>query len=184
MKKQILTFGLISGAILGGATAVMVALCMNDTAAFDYAEICGYTIQVLAYLLVFFAIRSYRESVGGTITFGKAFQVGILATLVACAVYVVSWEIVYYNFIPDFGDKYAAHMLERMKAKGESAQAIEKATREMAKFKEMYKNPFFNTGMTLLEVFPVGLIMTLISAAILRRKTPPPAPSAATAAAG
>ena len=60
-----------------------------------------------------------------------------------------------------------------MKAKGDSAQAIEAATKEMARFKELYKNPFFNVGMTFVEVFPVGLIVTLISAAILRRKTLP-----------
>ncbi len=178
MKKQVLKFGLICGAILGAMTAVMVPLCMNGTASFDNAEIFGYTIQVLAFLLVFFAIRSYRESPGGgAITFGKAFQVGILVTLVAAAVYVVSWEIVYYNFIPDFGDKYAAHMLEKMKTKGESAQAIEKATREMAKFKELYRNPLFNAGMTFLEVLPMGLLVTLVSSAILRRKTPPPVPA-------
>lgn len=178
MKRQVLTFGLLCGAILGGMTAVMVPLCMNGTMSFDNAEVFGYTVQVLAFLLVFFAVRSYRENPGGgTITFGKAFQVGILATLVACAVYVISWEIVYYNFIPDFGDKYAAHVLAKMKAKGESAQAIEAATKKMAAFKEMYKNPLVNAGMTFLEVFPVGLLVTLMSAAILRRKNPPGVPA-------
>jgi len=175
MKKQVLTFGLICGAILGGMTAVMVPLCMNGTTSFDNAEIFGYTIQVLAFLLVFFAIRSYRESPGGgAITFGKAFQVGILVTLVASAVYVVSWEIVYYNFIPDFGDRYAAHMLEKMKTSGKSAEAIAKTTQEMAKFKEMYRNPLINAGMTLMEVLPMGLLVTLVSAAILRKKAPSP----------
>ena len=175
MKKQVLTFGLICGAILGGMTAIMVPLCMNGTTSFDNAEIFGYTIQVLAFLLVFFAVRSYRENVGaGAITFGKAFQVGILVTLVASAVYVVSWEIIYFNFIPDFGDKYAAHMLEKMKSSGKSAEALAKATQEMAKFKEMYKNPLINAGMTLMEVLPMGLLVTLVSAAILRRKAPDP----------
>jgi hypothetical protein len=172
MKRQVLTFGLICGAILGGMTAVMVPLCMNGTATFDHAEIFGYTIQVFAFLLVFFGIRSYRESAGGTITFGKAFQVGILVTLIACAVYVISWEIVYYNFVPDFADKYAAHVLEKLRTKGATQAAIAAATREMTRFKELYRNPFINAGMTFMEVFPVGLIVTAISAAILRRKTP------------
>jgi len=173
MKKTVLTFGLIAGAILGGMTAVMVPLCMNGHDNLRNAEIFGYSIQVLAFLLVFFAVRSYRENIGaGAITFGKAFQVGILVTLVACAVYVVAWEIVYWNFIPDFGDRYAAAMLAKMRTSGASAAAIEKTTREMAKFNEMYKNPLFNVGMTFVEVFPVGLVMTLVSAAVLRRKTP------------
>ena len=173
MKKIVWTFGLICGAILGGMTAVMVPLCMNGTTTFDHAEIFGYTIQVLAFLLVFFAVRSYRENVGGgVVTFGKALQVGLLVLLVASSVYVISWEIVYYNFIPDFGDKYAAHMLEKMKVKGESAQAIEAATKEMLRFKEMYRNPLVNAGITFLEVLPVGLLVSLLSAAVLRRKTP------------
>ena len=173
MKKVVLTFGLIAGAILGGLTAVMVPLCMNGHDNLRNAEIFGYTIQVLAFILVFFAVRSYRDNVaGGVITFGKAFQVGILVTLVACAFYVVAWEIVYWNFIPDFGERYASAMLEKMRTSGASAAAIEKTTREMAKFNEMYKNPLFNVGITFLEVFPVGLVMTLVSAAVLRRRTP------------
>jgi hypothetical protein len=177
MKKTILTFGLISGAILGGVTAIMVPLCMDGTMSFDHAEIFGYTVQVLSFLLVFFGIRSYREEAGGAISFGKAFQVGILVTLVACAMYVVSWEIVYYRFVPDFGDRYAARVLEKMKEKGESAEKIAKTTKDMAAFKEMYKNPAINAGITFMEVFPVGLAVTLLSAAILRRKTPPSVPA-------
>ena len=185
MKKIVWTFGLISGGILAVMTAIMMPLmCMSERPTFDNAEVVGYTIMVLASLLVFFGIRSHRENVGGgIITFGKAFQVGLLISLIACAVYVISWEIVYYNFLPDFADKYAAHMLQKMQAKGESAQAIEKATQEMARFKVLYKNPFFNVGMTFLEVFPVGLIMTIVSAAILRRKTPRATPTSAAVAA-
>jgi hypothetical protein len=66
--------------------------------------------MVLAFLSVFFGIRAYREKTGGTITFGKAFQVGILITLVSCLMYVATWEIIYWNFIPDYADKYAAVM--------------------------------------------------------------------------
>jgi len=180
MKKLVLTFGLISGAIVAGLGAVMTWLCLNGTIDPDNSEVLGYTIMVLSFILVFFAIRSYRENPGaGTITFGKAFQVGILVTLVASAVYVAAWEVVYYNFMPDFPDRYAARVLEKMKAKGESAQAIEKTGQQMARFKELYKNPLFNVGVTFIEVFPVGLAVTLVSAAALRKKTPAPAPSAA-----
>jgi Protein of unknown function (DUF4199) len=184
MKKIVLTFGPICGGILAAMTALMVPMCINGAGSFDNAEIVGYTVMVLAFVLVFFGIRSYRENLGGgTITFGTAFKVGLLVTLVASAAYVITWEIVYYNFFPDFADKYAAHMLQKMQARGESAQAIEKATQEMARFKVLYKNPFFNAGMTFLEVFPVGLVVTLVSAAILRRKTPPATPSPAAVAA-
>jgi len=174
MKKIVLTFGLISGVFLAGLTALMIPMCMNATLDFDKSEIIGYSAMVLAFLMVFFGIRSYRDNIGGgVITFGKAFQVGILITLVTCAIYVISWEIVYFNFVPDFTDKYATHSIERLRRGGASDAEIVKATQEMADFKKMYANPLFNVGMTFLEVFPVGLIMTLVSAAILRRKTPP-----------
>jgi hypothetical protein len=173
MKRTVLTYGLLSGAILATMTAVMMPLCMNGTISMSNSEILGYTAMALAFIAVFFGIRSYRERNNrGTITFGKAFQVGILITLVTCAVYVIGWEIVYWGFMPDFGDKYAAVALERMQNDGATPAALAKAQTEMARFKVLYRNPFFNIGMTFLEVFPVGLIVTLVSAAILRKKTP------------
>lgn len=171
MKKIVLTFGLISGCIISAMTAIMLPLCMNGTIDMDKSEIIGYSSMVLAFLLVFFGIRSYRENIGGgTITFGRAFKVGILITLITCAVYVVAWEIVYFNFIPDFMDRYAALSIQKLRDKGASDAAIATAIKDMARFKELYKNPLINIGVTFMEIFPVGLIVTLISAAILRRK--------------
>lgn len=181
MKKIVWKFGLISGAIISAMTAIMLPLCMNGTIDLGYSQIIGYSTMVLSFIMVFLGIRAYRESAdGGTITFGRAFKVGILITLVTCAVYVVAWEIVYYNFIPDFADRYAELSIQRMRDKGETAAAIAKATQDMARFKELYANPLFNIGMTFLEIFPVGLIVTLISAAVLRSK-PGNTPIAATA---
>jgi hypothetical protein len=129
--------------------------------------------MVLAFLFVFFGIRSYRDNVaGGAIGFGKAFQVGLLISLVTCAMYVIAWEIAYYNFFPDFFDQYSAHVLERMRTAGESEAAIRETTVQMEKMGKLYKNLFFNVGITFLEVFPVGLVVALVSAGILRRKAP------------
>lgn len=181
MKKTVLTFGLISGGILSALSSIMMPLCLNGVIPSENMELMGYATMALAFLAVFFGIRSYRERHGGgTITFGRAFKVGILITLITCAVYVIAWEIVYWGFIPDFGDKFAAITLEKMKAGGATPDAIVKAEAEMARFKELYKNPLFNVGITFMEIFPVGLIVTLVSAAILRRKTPD-APAVATA---
>jgi hypothetical protein len=170
MKKTVLTYGLISGGILVALMAITIPLCMNRTLDSIYSEIFGYTSMVLAFILVFLGIRSYRENAGGAITFRKAFTVGLLITLVTSAMYVTAWEIIYYGFIPDFADKYSVLVVEKMEKKGASAAAIEKTKAEMAHFRVMYKKPLFNIGMTLMEVFPVGLVMTLVSAGILRRK--------------
>jgi hypothetical protein len=169
MKKTVFTFGLISGAIL--ALMMFATLPFIVKIGFDKGEIIGYTTMVLSFLLVFFGIRSYRENVaGGTITFGRAFAVGILITVISCICYVVAWEILYFNFMPDFVAKYTAAAVEKVKASGARPEAIQAKLQEMKKFKEMYDNPFFNAVITFTEPFPIGLIITLVSALILRKK--------------
>jgi len=176
MKKVILTFGLIAGTILAALMVGMVPVCYSGTVDLDKSELVGYTSMVLAFVMVFVGIRSYRENNGGgAITFGRAFKVGILITLIACAMYVVAWEITYFNFVPDFGEKYAAHVIREMQTKGATAAAIAAKQQELIAFQKMYKNPLINVAFTLLEVFPVGLIVTLISAAILRKRLTPAA---------
>ena len=171
MQRIVLRFGLASSALLIALTAVMMPLCLRGTIDFDNMELLGYSAMVLSFLFVFFGVRSYRDNVaGGTIGFGKAFQVGILITLVTCAVYVVAWQITYYGFIPDFFDRYSEYVLARMRADGAAEAAVQAKAAEMAGLAKLYVNPLFNALITFLEVFPVGLIVTLVSAAILRRK--------------
>ena len=170
MKRTVLVFGLISGAIMAGM--LLLTIPFIDKIGFDRGEIVGYTSMVLAFLLVFFGIRSYRENVGGgTISFGRALAVGLLIVLISTVCYVIAWEVVYFNFMHDFVDKYAAHMVEQVKNSGAGAQAIQAKLQEMKRFKELYENPFFNAAITFLEPLPVGLILTLISAIILRKKS-------------
>ncbi|HEX9940731.1 MAG TPA: DUF4199 domain-containing protein [Thermoanaerobaculia bacterium] len=179
MQKIVLRFGLVSGAILLAMTSIMLPLCMRGTIDFDNSEILGYSAMVLSFLLVFFGVRSYRDTVaGGAISFRRALGVGLLITLVTCAMYVIAWEIAYFNFFPDFLDQYSAHVLAKMRAAGESEAAIRKTTEQMATMAKYYKNPLFNSAITFMEVFPVGLIMSLVSAAILRRKPRQEAPAA------
>jgi uncharacterized protein YybS (DUF2232 family) len=169
MKKTIFTFGLISGAI--SALMMVATVPFAERIGFDKGAVIGYTAIVLSFLLVFFGIRSYRDNVGnGQITFSKAFTVGISITLISCLCYVVTWEILYFNFLPEFMDKYSAHIVEKMKASGASAAAIQVQLQQMKKLRELYDNPLINAAMTFIEPFPIGLVITLISAAILRRK--------------
>ena len=169
MKKTILTFGLISGALI----SLMMTLTVPFQDKLGHSYVIGYATIVLSLLLSFFGIRSYRDNVGkGQITFGKAFAVGISITIISCLRYVLTWEIIYYNFMPDFMDKYSAHIIQKMQASGATAAAIQQKTVELDKLKVMYKNPLVNMAMTFIEPFPVGLVITLISAAVLRRKAP------------
>jgi hypothetical protein len=141
---------------------------------FDKGVIVGYTGIVVSLLLVPFGIRSYRENVGGgSITFGRAFAVGLLITLISCLCYVVAWEIVYFNFLPDFAEKYTAYMIEKAKTSGASQQVIDATLQQMKSMKALLDNPLINAAITFTEPFPIGLIVTLISAAVLRKKATP-----------
>ena len=182
MKKTVLIFGLLSGAV---AAALMFAtLPFADRIGFERGLIVGYTTIILSFLLVFFGIRSYRENIGGgAISFGRAFAVGILITLISCICYVVAWEILYFKFMPDFADKYAAHAIEKLKAAGATATAIQAQMDEAKNLKRILDNPFLNAAATFIEPFPVGLIITLISALILRKRKSASSESAVSTAA-
>jgi hypothetical protein len=171
MKRVVLTFGLIAGAVLVGM--MLITAPFMDKIGFDTGTIIGYTTMVLAFLMTYFGIKSYRDNVaGGAITFGRALSIGLLITLVATVCYVAAWEVMYYKFTPDFGDKYAAYAVEQTRKSGATQAQIDAKQREMNEFVESYKNPFINASYTFLEPLPVGVLLTLISAALLRRKRP------------
>jgi hypothetical protein len=169
MKKIVWTFGLISGAIL----SVMMLLTMPfmDSIGFDRGLIIGYTTMVLAFLLVYFGVRSYRDNVaGGSVGFGRAFTVGSLIVLIASTCYVLTWQVIYFNITPDFGEKMQAYMVEQSRANGDSPEETRKKTVEMEDFLERYDNPLFNAAITFREPLPVGLVFALVSAGILSRR--------------
>jgi hypothetical protein len=172
VKKTVITFGLISGVI--SSVLMLGSTSLVDRVGFDKGYILGYTAIVLSFLLVFFGIRSYRDNVAeGHITFGKAFAVGICITLISCVFYVVTWEFLYKTMFPDFMDKYSTYVISKAQASGLSAQALQAKIDEMQQMKVMYANPLYNALFTFIEPFPVGLGITLISAAVLRKKARP-----------
>lgn len=171
MKKIVITFGLISGAIASGMMLLTLPLMKAGIVNFDNGEVLGYTSILLSLLLVFFGIRSYRENVGGgAISFGRALAVGLLITLISSLMYVATWEVIYFGIDHDFADKYAAHAIEKLRKSGASEAAIVAEQKKMADFKVLYDNPLFNAAITLIEPVPVGLVVTLVSAGILRRR--------------
>jgi F0F1-type ATP synthase assembly protein I len=172
MKKVVLTFGFLSGAV--SALLMFGTMSFIDSIGFDRGVFVGYTAIVISFLFVYFGIRSYRDNVlGGRITFGRGLGVGLLITLISCACYVASWQILYYNgFMPDFLDKWNAHVLTQLKSSGATEAQVQAAVREAEEFKILYANPLVNIAFTLIEPLPVGLLITFVSAAVLRRKKP------------
>jgi hypothetical protein len=170
MKKIVLTFGLLSGAI--SAVLMMGTVRFIDQIGFDRGLIVGYTTIVMGFLLVFFGIRSYRENVGnGYISFFRGLQVGILIALISSIIYVLTWEVVFHNWLYDFPEKYTAYVIESARASGASAEEIARQTEEMNSLWASYRNNFLiRAAYTFLEPFPVGLAITFISAFILKRR--------------
>src|SRR5688572_10702416 len=130
MKKIVVTFGLISGVM--SSLMMLLTVPFMDRIGFDRGVFFGYTAIVLSFLLVFFGIRSYRENVaGGTLTFGRGFQVGILITLISCAFYVATWQLIYFKLAPGFFEKYQAYAIEQARASGASEPEIQATARQM-----------------------------------------------------
>lgn len=174
MRKVVLTFGFIAGAIL--SVMMLITIPFHDRIGFDKGWIIGYTTMVLAFFMVFFGVRSYRDNVaGGSVTFGRALKVGLLITAIASVCYVATWELVYNKFAPDYLDKYGAYTIDKARRSGASDSAIAVQERENTEFKEMYKNPLVNIALTLLEPLPVGLLFTLVAAGVVSRKRRPKA---------
>src|SRR2546430_10001664 len=168
IKQTVWTFGLTYGAII--SILMMVTIPFQDEIGFDHSLVVGYTKMVLAFLLIYFGVRSYRDNVGGgSVRFGRAFAVGALIAVISSVCYVATWEVMYFKFMPDFLSKYQAHQLEKARAGGASEDALAKQKAEMDKMAEMYKNPVINSAMTFVEPLPVGLIIALVSAGIMSR---------------
>ena len=167
MKKTVWTFGLISGAIL--SVMMLITMPFHDQIG-DNGEIVGYTTMVLAFLLIYFGVRSYREILGGQISFARAFAVGALITTVASVCYVATWELVASKMFPDYIEKYQARQLEKVRASGATQAQIDKEIADQKKFAELYKNPVINSAMTFLEPLPVGLVITVLTAGVLRTR--------------
>ncbi len=174
MKKNIVIYGVIAGIVVTILMLFSVNSLSHREGNFDYNKslLIGYASMLIAFSLVFVGIRNYRNKYNeGVISFGKAFKLGIMIVLIASTIYVSAWLIDYYYFIPDFMEKYSAHMIDQLRASGASQAEIDKQANEMANFAAMYKNPFFNAMMTYAEILPVGLVVTLISSFILKRKS-------------
>jgi hypothetical protein len=171
MKKTVLTFGLISGVMI--SVLMGASLLFTNKIGPGHSMILGYTIMVASFLLVYFGVRSYRDNtLAGQISFGRAFACGILITLITTVFYVAMWEILYFNFMPHFMDSYFAAQIHQVQSSGLDPATIATKVAAIQHSQQLYQNPFVNMAYTFIEPLPVGVIITLISAAILRRKAP------------
>jgi len=165
MKKIILIFGLVIGAILAANAIIVINIMYSDTD-FKGNDVVGYATMVIMFSLIYFGVRNYRNNyLDGKISFLKALKTGALICLVASTVYVVLGLSYYYLFAPDFLDVFSEHVIRNA-----APDEVEAKTAQMANFKEMYKNPLFAILISYFEVMPVGMIVALFSAFIVKKK--------------
>ncbi len=170
MKKTVITFGLISGVIIVILMFATIPLQNNETFR-GTGELIGYTTMVIALSMIFFGVKSYRDrTLNGVISFGRGLQVGLLITIIASLSYGLGWEVYLKLIAPDFMEKYTSFALERAQAGGMPAAEFKALSEQMEKYREMYKNPVIRFGMTLMEIAPVGVLISLIAAGLLRQK--------------
>lgn len=171
MKKIIWPYGIIAGFI----STIGFIITMMSSQEIDMAKgmLYGYASMLVAFSLIFVAVKNYRDKHnGGTVTFGKAFRIGLYISLIASTIYVAVWLIDYYFFIEDFYTKYSVQYLNDMQAKGLPQETIDLKMAEMKQWGELYKNPLINILMTYSEIIWVGIVLSLIAAGILKRETP------------
>ena len=179
MKRIIFTCGLIAGIIISCVLVYAAVLCYGRED-FQGNMVIGYASMLIAFSLIYVGVKKFRDKQNGEIiSFGKAFKVGLFITLVASTVYVAVWLVCYYCFVPDFMDKYADHIIRQAKQKGVSQPELSKTIHDMDRYREMYKNPFFVVLLTYMEVLPVGLLVSLVTALLLKRKQRNDVPAAA-----
>lgn len=170
MKKHVFTFGSLAGLIscIWLIIFTISGACQNDLTG---SEVLGYSAMIVAFSMIFIGTKSYRDKVnGGYITFGKAFRLGSLMTLVAATMYVIVWAIDYNFFATDFMEKYSAMMIDELKKSGKPATEINSEIENMKMMAGWYKNPVLFVLITYSEIIPTGLLITLISSLILKRK--------------
>ena len=171
MKNRTLFFGLISGLIVTVVTLIgMASLYDTDREGGVGSMVLGYTTMLVAFSLIFVSIKTYRDRNGGIISFGRAFRIGLTISLIASTMYVIGWMVEYYAFLPDFYDKCEIHQVAKLKAAGASLTIIHAKAQEYEQLKQMAQNPVVHALMTYLEILPVGLLVSLIAALILKRK--------------
>lgn len=167
MKKIALIYGVIAGAVTIGS--MIIGYIVSDGKGLGSSQLIGFTFMIIAFSMIFFGVKSYRDNtLGGVIGFKPAFGLGILIALVAGITYVIGWEVYLAMTDHQFIQTYTANYIEIKQAKGATPEEMEKAFAQMEEIKKNYPNPFYRVPVTFTEIFPVGAIIALISAAILR----------------
>lgn len=169
MQRLILTYGLIAGVVVGIQLFLIVTLFGDNPPTGPLGMALGYLTMLIALSAVFVAIKRRRDhDLGGAIGFWPAFGLGVAISVVAGILYVLTWEALLLIHGPGYVETMMAAEIERQRAAGVSAAELAALQTWMAEFRVSYANPLIRLPITFSEIFPVGLLVSLVSAALLR----------------
>jgi len=169
MGRDILKYGAIAGVVVAAVMIVGFWSAGGDMPHGTLGMAIGYATMLLALSAVFVGVKHHRDVAGGgVIRFWPAFGMGLGISFVAALFYVAAWELVQATIVDDFAGSYAKSVIAAQQAKGVDAAALAKLKAEMAAFKVQYADPLFRLPMTFAEIFPVGVLVSLVSALVLR----------------
>ncbi len=169
MTNIIFLFGTFAGLIVVGVIIAGIVASGGNPETASHSVWFGYLTMIVALSMIFFGVKRYRDrDLGGVIKFWPAFLMGTAISAVAGVIYVLVWEVYLAATNYTFADVYTTAMLEAERAKGATAESLNAMAKEFETFKVQYANPLFRLPMTFVEIFPVGLLISLISAALLR----------------
>lgn len=166
MFRKILGYGIAAGLIVGIPLSIITVSV--DTGHGIWGMVIGYTTMLIALSTVFVAVKRHRDiDLGGVIGFWPALGMGLGISIIASIIYVIAWEATVDIAHIDFANGYAASQIAQEKAKGVSGAALARFIAEMDAFKKDYANPFYRWPMTFMEIFPVGVLVSLVTAGLL-----------------
>ncbi|WP_373489100.1 DUF4199 domain-containing protein [Blastomonas sp.] len=166
MTRMIFGYGTAAGGLV--VAGIIIGLALGTDGGSGGLMI-GYLIMLVAFSLIFVAVKRYRDvEQGGVIRFSTAFGLGMGIAGVASAVYVIGWEGYLWSSNYTFIDDYAQATLAAKTSEGASASEIAALTQSLNDMRSLYDQPLLRMGVTFLEILPVGLVVSLIAAALLR----------------
>jgi pheromone shutdown protein TraB len=168
MLRIILIYGAIAGVIVGAPMLWGMLTTDPNGPMPENGALVGYASMLVALTAVFLGVKQYRDKEkGGVIKFLPALGVGLGISAVASLGWVIAWEISLAVTKFDFAAAYFGQLIEQAQAEG-AVEKVAKLQGEQASFAEMYANPLYRVPITFIEMFPLGAVISLVTAGLLR----------------
>ncbi|MBD0287950.1 MAG: DUF4199 domain-containing protein [Flavisolibacter sp.] len=174
MRKTALRFGLY-GIYTILAFFLLSWLIFNQrTENYEAQEIAGWAGILLSVIFVYFGLKYYRDKQNnGSLNFGEGLKLGMLIVLFPSVAFAI-FDVVYVMVLdPQFFDKYYTYQVEQIRNTVPASELAQRM-KELQQQRDMFSSPLVQFIVMFLSVFVTGLIVTIISTLLLKRKVMQP----------